>query len=137
MPFIGWGVYIMSLVAQTPPGAGPEAPYALLLGALPFQFYAWLALALIPPLALTGGTFGTRGAPETPSKASEPQALAAEPRETEPRVSPWQASLVGRPGGAGHRPLALLGPEGSPSHPCPGLIFAPGWPPPTPWPRPP
>ena len=46
VPFIGWGVYIMSLVAQTPPGAGPEAPYAL-LWAPSFQFYAWLALALI------------------------------------------------------------------------------------------
>ena len=138
VPFIGWGVYIMSLVAQTPPGAGPEAPYALLLGALPFQFYAWLALALIPLLALTGGTFGTRGAPETPSKASEPQALAAEPRETEPQVHhPWQASLLWAPLAVlGIALFALLGPEGFPFAPCPGLIFAPGWPPPTPWPRP-
>ena len=128
VPFIGWGVYIMSLVAQTPPGAGPEAPYALLLGALPFQFYAWLALALIPLLALTGGNFGTRGAPETPSKASEPQALAAEPRETEPQVHhPWQASLLWAPLAVlGIALFALLGPEGFPFAPLPGADFRAG-----------
>ena len=113
VPFIGWGVYIMSLVAQTPPGAGPEAPSALLLGALPFQFYAWLALALIPLLALTGGHFGARGAPEAPSKAWEPQALAAEPLETEPQAHhPWQASLLWAPLAVLGIALAMLGPEG-------------------------
>ena len=128
VPFIGWGVYIMSLVAQTPPGAGPEAPYALLLGALPFQFYAWLALALIPLLAFTGGHFGTRGASETPSKAPEPQASAAEPPEAEPQPHhPWQASLLWAPLAVlGIALFAMLGPEGFPFAPLPGADFRAG-----------
>jgi Na+/H+ antiporter NhaC len=120
VPFIGWGVYIMSLVAQTPPGAGPEAPYALLLGALPFQFYAWLALALIPLLAFTGGHFGRS------ADASRP--LTATDTATEPGSHhPWQGSLLWAPLAVlGIALFAMLGPEGFPFAPLPGADFRAG-----------
>ena len=120
VPFIGWGVYIMSLVAQTPPGAGPEAPYALLLGALPFQFYAWLALALIALLAFTGGHFGRS------ADASRP--LTATDAATEPGSHhPWQGSLLWAPLAVlGIALFAMLGPEGFPFAPLPGADFRAG-----------
>ena len=120
VPFIGWGVYIMSLVAQTPPGASPEAPYALLLGALPFQFYAWLALALIPLLAFTGGQFGRSAGASKPAKATD---AAAEPVSHHP----WQASLLWAPLAVlGIALFAMLGPEGFPFAPLPGADFRAG-----------
>ncbi|MFZ8931335.1 MAG: Na+/H+ antiporter NhaC family protein [Pseudomonadales bacterium] len=120
VPFIGWGVYIMSLVAQTPPGAGPEAPYTLLLDALPFQFYAWLALALIPVLAFTGGHFGRS------ADASRP--LTATDAATGPGSHhPWQGSLLWAPLAVlGIALFAMLGPEGFPFAPLPGADFRAG-----------
>ena len=58
IPFIGWGVYIMSLLNQQVEYLNlPQSDYALLLSALPYQFYAWLTLAAIPMTALIGYDF--------------------------------------------------------------------------------
>ena len=58
IPFIGWGVYIMSLLNQQVEHLGlPGSDYALLLSALPYQFYAWLTLAAIPLTASSAMTF--------------------------------------------------------------------------------
>ena len=58
IPFIGWGVYIMSLLNQQVEHLNlPVSDYALLLSALPYQFYAWLTLAAIPMTALIGYDF--------------------------------------------------------------------------------
>ena len=58
IPFIGWGVYIMSLLNQQVEHLNlPESDYALLLSALPYQFYAWLTLAAIPLTAVIGYDF--------------------------------------------------------------------------------
>ena len=52
VPFIGWGVYIMSLLEQQFTTLGIEqSDFQALVSALPFQFYAWLAV-------LTGVEFG-------------------------------------------------------------------------------
>lgn len=59
VPFIGWGVYIMSLLEQQFTALGIEqADFQALVAALPFQFYAWLALFAVPLMALTGVEFG-------------------------------------------------------------------------------
>jgi Na+/H+ antiporter NhaC len=59
VPFIGWGVYIMSLLEQQFTALGIEqSDFQALVSALPFQFYAWLAVFAVPLLALTGVEFG-------------------------------------------------------------------------------
>lgn len=59
VPFIGWGVYIMSLLEQQFTALGIEqSDFQALVSALPFQFYAWLAVLAVPLLALTGVEFG-------------------------------------------------------------------------------
>ena len=59
VPFIGWGVYIMSLLEQQFTTLGIEqSDFQALVSALPFQFYAWLAGFAVPLLALTGVEFG-------------------------------------------------------------------------------
>ncbi len=64
VPFIGWGVYIMSLLEQQFQSLGIEqSDFAALIAALPYQFYAWLAVFAVPLLALTRVDFGPmRGA---------------------------------------------------------------------------
>jgi Na+/H+ antiporter NhaC len=55
VPFIGWGVYIMSLLDQQFQALGvDQSDYQALVAALPFQFYAWLAVLMVPVLALAG-----------------------------------------------------------------------------------
>lgn len=59
VPFIGWGVYIMSLLEQQFTSLGIEqSDFQALIAALPFQLYAWLAVLSIPLMALTGVEFG-------------------------------------------------------------------------------
>jgi Na+/H+ antiporter NhaC len=59
VPFIGWGVYIMSLLEQQFQAlAIDQSDYLALIAALPFQFYAWLAILLVPLLALSGVDVG-------------------------------------------------------------------------------
>jgi Na+/H+ antiporter NhaC len=78
VPFIGWGVYVMSLLEQQFQALGIEqSDYAALVNAMPFQFYAWLAVLLVPLLALTGSDFGPmRRAEWRAQSADEPQSTA-------------------------------------------------------------
>lgn len=59
VPFIGWGVYIMSLLHQQFELLGiAQSDYEAFLSAIPFQFYAWLAVLMVPLLALLELDFG-------------------------------------------------------------------------------
>jgi len=59
VPFIGWGVYIMSLIENAYGDIGlTEQPFQVLLDIWPYQFYALLALLSIPMLLSTGRDFG-------------------------------------------------------------------------------
>ena len=59
VPFIGWGVYIMGLLAQQFEVLGiTTTDFEGLIGALPYQFYAWLSLIAIPMLAFAKFDFG-------------------------------------------------------------------------------
>jgi len=59
IPFISWGVYIMSLLEKgfEPLGLA-ETPLQALVGALPFQLYPLLALLTVPVMALMGREYG-------------------------------------------------------------------------------
>ncbi len=59
IPFIGWGVFIMSIIADAFEANGvTESEWSAFVAAIPFQFYAWLAIALAPLLAVLDFDFG-------------------------------------------------------------------------------
>ena len=105
VPFIGWGVYIMSLLEQQFTALGIEqSDFQALVAALPFQFYAWLAVLAVPLLALTGVEFGPMARVErraaleglTPEEAAN-AALNAPPPGTSDKARPsfiWLPLLV-------------------------------------------
>lgn len=54
IPFIGWGVYIMGLIKAEFDNLGVmESDYTTFVRAIPFQFYAILAIIMIPLVAFT------------------------------------------------------------------------------------
>jgi len=63
VPFIAWGVYIMSLIGNAYAELGlTEEPYEVLLSVWPYQFYAILSLLAIPMLLSTGKGIGPMAA---------------------------------------------------------------------------
>lgn len=59
VPFIGWGVYIMSLIYQEYEALGiEESEFTAFILTIPFQFYAWLAVLMVPALAVLNLDFG-------------------------------------------------------------------------------
>lgn len=58
VPFIGWGVYIMGLIQAEFENLGvAQSDYTTFVEAIPFQFYAILAIIMIPLVAVTGKDF--------------------------------------------------------------------------------
>lgn len=59
VPFIGWGVYIMSLIYQEYEALGiEESEFTAFILTIPFQLYAWLAVLMVPLLAILNLDFG-------------------------------------------------------------------------------
>ncbi|PCJ27544.1 MAG: sodium:proton exchanger [SAR86 cluster bacterium] len=59
IPFIGWGAYIMSLIDKSYAEIGlSEDSFAVLIKVIPFQFYAFLALATVPIIVFIGKDYG-------------------------------------------------------------------------------
>ncbi len=59
IPFIGWGAYIMALIEKSYDEVGlQENAFTVLLNVIPYQFYAFLALATVPIIIFTGRDYG-------------------------------------------------------------------------------
>jgi Na+/H+ antiporter NhaC len=59
IPFIGWGVFIMSVIADAFSGSGiAQSEWDAFVAAIPFQIYAWLAIAMVPALTIVDVDFG-------------------------------------------------------------------------------
>ena len=70
VPFIGWGVYIMSLMSQEFAALNmDENEFTAFMRTIPFQFYAWLAVALVPLMAMMKLDFGPMMKAELQAKA--------------------------------------------------------------------
>ena len=99
IPITGWGVYIMNIIATEFGNLGIEGTdAATFLQCIPYQFYAILALVLIPVLALSKKDFGPmakaelRASIEGPSAselANDGEVLVSE----EKKVSMWNMLL--------------------------------------------
>lgn len=86
IPFIGWGVYVMSLLNRQFEQLGIDASdYGAFVAAIPFQFYAWLAVLVVPLLALLKFDYGAmRQAEAEAAEAAEAgQVAEAESGEIE------------------------------------------------------
>ena len=71
IPFIGWGAYITSLIDKSYAEIGlEENAFSVLINVIPYQFYAFLALATVPILIFTGKEYG-------PMKRSQAQFIAS------------------------------------------------------------
>ncbi|MFQ3221023.1 MAG: Na+/H+ antiporter NhaC [Paraglaciecola sp.] len=76
VPFIAWGVYIMSLIGNAYAEIGlTDQPYEVLLSVLPYQFYAILSLLAIPMLLSTGKDIG----PMAKAQAKYNQSMSKQP----------------------------------------------------------
>ncbi|SDS24102.1 Na+/H+ antiporter NhaC [Brevibacterium sandarakinum] len=59
IPFIGWGIYIMGLIREEFDREGLQtSEFTVFVQAIPFQFYAILAVTAVPVVALTRTDFG-------------------------------------------------------------------------------
>ena len=59
IPFIGWGAYITSLIDKSYAEIGlDENSFSVLINVIPYQFYAFLALATVPIVIYLGKEFG-------------------------------------------------------------------------------
>jgi len=59
IPFIGWGAYITSLIDKSYADIGlDENAFTVLIKVIPYQFYAFLALATVPILIFLGKEYG-------------------------------------------------------------------------------
>jgi Na+/H+ antiporter NhaC len=59
IPFIGWGVFIMSVIADAYQANDIEiSEWDAFVAAIPFQLYAWLAISMVPVLAFLKLDFG-------------------------------------------------------------------------------
>lgn len=59
IPFIGWGAYITSLIEKSYTQVGlEENAFTVLINVIPYQFYAFLALATVPILIILGKDYG-------------------------------------------------------------------------------
>jgi Na+/H+ antiporter NhaC len=90
VPFIGWGVYIMSLLHQQFELLGiAGSDYQAFVAAIPFQFYAWLAVLMVPALALLKLDYGAM-------RTVEAAALEATPVEPVGQASEAETDIEGR-----------------------------------------
>jgi Na+/H+ antiporter NhaC len=104
VPFIGWGVYIMSLLEQQLQALQINTTdFAALISAMPFQFYAWLAVISIPLMALMKLDFG-------PMRHAELTALASQTAtETNDEVSTHVKEIPNARASYVWLPLLVLG----------------------------
>lgn len=94
VPFIGWGVFIMSVIADAFAANGiADSEWSAFIAAIPYQVYAWLAIALAPVLAILDFDFGPMRRAQS---SAEPAAHAPQVAD-DPRAKPvlvWLPLLV-------------------------------------------
>ncbi|MDZ7644629.1 MAG: Na+/H+ antiporter NhaC family protein [Woeseiaceae bacterium] len=99
IPFIGWGVFIMSVIADAFAANGVTmSEWSAFVAAIPFQFYAWLAIAMAPATALLAFDYGPMSRAESAAARLTAEAAPADTPVTD-RARPVLVWL----------PLAVLG----------------------------
>lgn len=78
IPFIGWGVFIMSVIADAFAANGvATSEWDAFVAAIPYQLYAWLAIAMVPLLVLLRFDYGSMADAENAVQAEPPVTAGA------------------------------------------------------------
>lgn len=73
IPFIGWGVFIMSVIADAfAANSVTTSEWDAFVAAIPFQLYAWLAIAMVPALTVLKFDYGSMADAEKQASAVKP-----------------------------------------------------------------
>ncbi len=96
IPFIGWGVFIMSVLADAFSANDVDTgEWDAFIAAIPFQFYAWLAIAMVPLLALLQFDYGPmRGVEDQIRKAPRADPVKVELHSLAKPVLVWLPLLI-------------------------------------------
>lgn len=97
IPITGWGVYIMSIIATEYENLGiAGSDIGTFMSAMPYQFYAILALCLIPIVAFGKKDFGFMARAEEQARLGLPQQTSGEETVVvaeDKKVSVWNMIL--------------------------------------------
>ncbi len=99
IPFIGWGVFIMSVIADAFSSNSVEtSEWDAFVAAIPFQLYAWLAISMVPALTLLRIDYGSMAEVEREATNVEtaPETSEVDPHDNARPILVWL-------------PLAVLG----------------------------
>jgi Na+/H+ antiporter NhaC len=81
VPITSWAAYVVSLVADEYADMGLDgSPMAVYLHSIPFQFYAWTSLLLVPVLGLLGLDYGPMRKAEHSCENSTESAVSTSPQ---------------------------------------------------------
>jgi len=96
IPFIGWGVFIMSVIADAFSVNGIEtSEWNAFVAAIPFQLYAWLAICMVPLLALLRFDFGAMQLAEQQARQMKPAVFVESPSQSAAKpILVWLPLLV-------------------------------------------
>jgi Na+/H+ antiporter NhaC len=71
IPFIGWGVFTMSVIKDSfEINQIITSECEVFISAIPYQFYAWLAISIVPILSILGFDYGQMRLAESATKIS-------------------------------------------------------------------
>ncbi len=95
IPFIGWGVFIMSVIADAF-AANDIATneWDAFIAAIPYQLYAWLAISMVPALALLRFDYGAMRKAEEAVHLAEPEVEAANDDNNVNAIVVWLPLIV-------------------------------------------
>lgn len=72
IPFIGWGVFIMSVIADAfAANKIATSEWDAFVAAIPYQLYAWLAISMVPVLTLLRFDYGSMAVAEKETAISQ------------------------------------------------------------------
>ena len=82
IPFIGWGVFIMSVIADAFAANGIEtSEWDAFIAAIPYQLYAWLAITMVPVLAILRFDYGAMQRAEEAVEEVDVEIQIEEPKD--------------------------------------------------------
>lgn len=95
IPFIGWGVFIMSVIADAFDSNDVSIPeWDAFIAAIPYQLYAWLAISMVPAMAYLRFDYGPMRAAESAAKNVEVAAVGLKQESGARPIFVWLPLLV-------------------------------------------
>ena len=122
IPFIGWGVFIMSVIADAFAANGiTQDEWQAFVDAIPYQIYAWLAIAMVPILVALRFDYGPMARSSAHSRESTAADRPQDDAEAAGAIVVWLPLCV-----LGITLFAVLLPLGFPTQQVAGADFRAG-----------